>query len=124
MDLSKLSRRERQIMDVLFRMRSASAADVRDQLTDPPSYSAVRAHLRILEDKGYITHIEDGPRYVFSPVVEPEQMSGKALRHVVSTFFEGSPQAAFAALLDNASLNEEELDELAHMIEQARSEGR
>lgn len=124
MDLSKLSRRERHIMDLLFRLRSATAADVQKQLPDPPSYSAVRAHLRILEEKGYITHVEDGVRYVFSPVVEAEQVRGKALKHVVSTFFEGSPQAAFAALLGDTKLNEEELDELACMIEQARNEGR
>ena len=124
MDLSKLSRRERQIMDLLFRLRSATAADVQEQLPDPPSYSAVRAHLRILEEKGYITHVEDGVRYVFSPIVETEQVRGKALKHVVSTFFEGSPQAAFAALLDDTKLNEEELDELARLVEQARTEGR
>ena len=126
MSLSSLSRRERQIMDVLFRLGEATAADVLEGLPDPPSYSAVRALLRILEEKGQITHTQDGPRYVYHPTVAPEKASRSALRHVLRTFFDGSAEQAVAALLDEAGddLSDAELDRLASLIAQARQEGR
>jgi len=126
MSLSSLSRRERQIMDVLFRLGEATAADVLEGLPDPPSYSAVRALLRILEEKGQISHTQDGPRYVYRPTVAPEKASRSALRHVLRTFFDGSAEQAVAALLDEAGgdLSDAELDRLASLIDQARQEGR
>ena len=126
MSLSRLSRRERQIMDVLFRLGEATAADVLEGLPDPPSYSAVRALLRILEEKGQITHTQDGPRYVYRPTVAPEKASRSALRHVLRTFFDGSAAQAVAALLDEAGgdLSDTELDRLASLLDQARQEGR
>src|SRR5207237_2017775 len=95
-----LSRREREIMDVIYRAGRASAAEVLDQLTDPPSYSAVRALLRVLEDKGHLRHEEDGPRYVFLPTVPRERARQSALRQILHTFFDGSTEQAVAALLD------------------------
>lgn len=113
-------------MDVLFRLGEASAADVMEGLPDPPSYSAVRALLRILEEKGQISHTQDGPRYVYRPTVAPEKASRSALRHLLRTFFDGSAERAVAALLDDASddLTDAELDRLATLIEHARQEGR
>lgn len=126
MSLSSLSRRERQIMDVLFRLGEASAAEVLENLPDPPSYSAVRAQLRILEEKGQISHTQDGPRYIYRPTVAPEKARRSALRHVLRTFFDGSAERAVAALLDDAGddLTDADLDRLATLIEQARQEGR
>ncbi len=126
MSLSDLSRRERQIMDVVYRRGAASAAEVMDGLADAPSYSAVRAHLRILEEKGHLAHTQDGPRYVYHPTVAPEKARRSALRHVVRTFFDGSAEQAVAALLDGDGkhLSEGELDRLASLIENARTEGR
>ncbi len=123
---SELSRRERQIMDVIYRLGRASAADVHDALPDRPSYSTVRALLRVLEGKGHLRHIEDGPRYVYSPTVPRERARESALRQVVSTFFGGSTEAAVAALLDlsNARLSDSELNRLAGLIAQAKKEGR
>jgi len=120
---SDLSRRERQIMDVLFRLGEASAADVQDAMPDPPSYSAVRAQLRILEEKGHVSHTQEGPRYVYSPVVAPEKAQRSALRHMVTTFFDGSPAEAVAALLDDERLSSDEFDRLASLIDQARQDG-
>ena len=113
-------------MDVLYRMESASAAEVRDQMPDPPSYSAVRAHLRILEEKGHVEHGQQGPRYVYRPTVPASDARRSALHHVVKTFFEGSTTQAVAALLGDASVDlaDEEYDRLAQLIEQARREGR
>jgi len=123
---SQLSRRERQIMDVIYRLGRATAADVHDALPDRPSYSTVRALLRVLEGKGHLRHIEDGPRYVYSPTVPRERARESALRQVVSTFFGGSTEAAVAALLDlsNARLSDTELNRLAGLIAQAKKEGR
>src|SRR5437588_5399534 len=98
-----LSRREREIMDVIYRAGRASAAEVLDQLTDPPSYSAVRALLRVLEDKGHLRHEEDGPRYVFLPTVPRERARQSALRQILHTFFDGSTEQAVAAVLDLSS---------------------
>lgn len=120
-----LSRRERQIMDILYERGSASAAEVLDGLPDPPSYSAVRAALRILEDKGHISHERVGQKYVFSPVVSRRKARKKATQRLLKTFFDGSREQAVAALLgDAANLDTEELDRIATLIEQARREGR
>ena len=121
-----LSRRERQIMDVLFERRSATAAEIRERIADPPSYSAVRALLRTLEEKGHIDHVQDGPRYVYRPTTSREEASASALSRVLTTFFEDSPTQAMAALMDlsAADLTEAELDELETLIHESRNEGR
>ena len=121
----ELSRRERQIMDLLYQRGRATAAEVQEDLPDPPSYSAVRAMLRVLEDKGHVRHQQDGPRYVYLPRVARDRAKRSALRHVVRTFFDGSSEQLVAALLDDRStqLSEEELERLARLIERARKEG-
>ena len=120
-----LSRRERQIIDILYTRGRATAAEVLSALPDPPSYSAVRAMLRILEDKGHVRHEQDGPRYVYTPTVARENAKNSALRHVLHTFFDGSASQALTALLDDQSstLSEAELDRLAGLIERARKTG-
>jgi predicted transcriptional regulator len=120
-----LSRRERQIMDVLYRKSRASASEIREGMPDPPSYSAVRAMLRVLEEKGQIRHEEQGLRYVFVPVIRRENARRSALAHLLDTFFEGSVEQAVAALLDGATakLSREQLDRLSGLIEQAKKEG-
>lgn len=120
-----LSRRERQIIDILYTRGRATAAEVLSALPDPPSYSAVRAMLRILEDKGHVRHEQDGPRYVYTPTVARENAKNSALRHVLHTFFDGSASQALSALLDDQSstLSEAELDRLAGLIERARKTG-
>jgi BlaI family penicillinase repressor len=121
-----LSRRERQIMDVIYARGSATVREVMDSMPAPPGYSAVRAMLRILEEKGHLEHRQDGPRYVYRPVVPREEARESALRRLLGTFFDGSAERAVAALLDLSSedLGQEELDRLAAMIEVARKEGR
>ncbi len=118
----KLTRRERQIMDVLFRLGQASVAEVQEDLPNPPGYSAVRTHLRILEEKGHVTHGQEGPRYVYRPVLAKEKAKRTALRHRVDTFFNGSAEQAMAALLDDDSsrLSESELKRLSSLVEEAR----
>jgi predicted transcriptional regulator len=125
-DSAQLSRRERQIMDVIYRLGRATAAEVLENLPDAPSYSAVRALLRVLEDKGHVKHAEDGPRYVYLPTVPREKARRSALRQLVNTFFDGSAEQAVAALLDlsPARLSAAELDRLADVIASARKEGR
>ena len=125
-DPNQLSRRERQIMEVIYSRGRATAAEVREDLFEAPSYSAVRAMLRILEDKGHLVHETDGPRYVFLPTVPREQARRTALKRLVQTFFGGSPENAVAALLDldEEHLDEEALDRLAERIHEARKEGR
>ncbi|QEH33586.1 Transcriptional repressor CopY [Aquisphaera giovannonii] len=122
----ELSRRERQMMDVVYRLGRATAADVQQAIPDPPSYSAVRAILRILEEKGHLKHEQDGPRYVFLPKVSRERARRSALRQLVQTFFEGSTAQAVAALLGepDAKLSDEEIGRLAILIAQARKEDR
>ena len=124
-NLPDLSRRERQILDILYQRGHATAADVQAALPDPPSYSAVRALLRILEDKGHVRHQQDGPRYVYLPTVARDNAKRSALRHMLKTFFDGSPEQAISALLDDASttLSPAELDRLARLIEDARKSG-
>ncbi len=123
---TQLSRREREIMDVIYRSGRATAADVLDQLADPPSYSTVRALLRVLEEKGHLRHEEDGPRYVFLPTVPRERALQSALRQLLHTFFDGSTEQAVAALLDlsSARLSDAELARLSQLIADARKEGR
>ncbi|PYR73451.1 MAG: CopY family transcriptional regulator [Acidobacteria bacterium] len=120
-----LSRRERQILDILYQHGRATAADVQQALPDPPSYSAVRAMLRILEDKGHIRHEQDGPRYIYRPTVARDNAKRSALRHILQTFFDGSAEQAISALLDESSskLSGAELDRLARLIDQARNTG-
>jgi predicted transcriptional regulator len=121
-----LSRRERQIMDIIYRLGQATAQDVRDSLEDPPSYSAVRAHLRVLEEKQHLRHRWDGPRHVFEPTVSRERARRSALKSLLRNFFDDSYEEMFAALLENSAgdLSDAELKKLARMIEQARKEGR
>jgi predicted transcriptional regulator len=123
-DAANLSRRERQIMEIVYQHGRVSAAEVRDRMPDPPSYSAVRAMLRILEDKGHVQHEQDGPRYVYLPTVPREEASETALRRLVRTFFEGSPEGAMAALLDMESdkLDDEALERIAARIAEVRRE--
>ena len=120
-----LSRRERQIIDILYTQGRATAAEVQAALPDPPSYSAVRAMLRILEEKGHVHHEQDGPRYVYVPTVARESAKRTALRHVLATFFDGSAEKAISALLDESDtrLSDRELDRLAQLIDQARRPG-
>ena len=120
-----VSRRERQILDVLFRRREATASEIQAEIPDAPGYSAVRALLRILEEKGHVRHREDGPRYVYLPVVEAEAARRSALRHVLDTFFEGSAAGAMAALLggDGGTLSAEELARMEALIAKARKGG-
>src|SRR5262245_40568638 len=116
-----LSRRERQIMDVLYRKGSATAAEVLDIMPQAPSYSAVRALLRIPEQKGHVKHEEREGKYIFMPTVPRDQAKRSAIRHLVQTFFDGSPQEAVAALLDASSskLSDSELDRLQELINKA-----
>jgi len=116
-----LSRRERQVMDVLYREERASAGRIRELMPDPPSYSAVRALLRVLEEKGCVRHQEQGLHYVYSACVPRDEVKLSALRHLVQTFFGGSTEAAVATLLSGDELSRSELGRLAQLIERARS---
>ena len=120
-----LSRRERQIMDILFRRGRATAADVMEELPGEPSYSTVRTQLRVLEEKGHVRHELDGVRFVYMPVLARQAARKSALRHLVDTFFDGSSEQAVAALLggEGARLTDEQLDRIARMIARARKEG-
>jgi len=120
-----LSRRERQIMDVLYRLGEAPVAAVRDAMADPPSYSSVRAAMGTLVRKGHLQTREDGRAYVYRPVVEPEAARRSALRRVVDNFFGGSPTDAAVALIElSGGVDDATRDRLASLIEQAREEGR
>jgi BlaI family transcriptional regulator, penicillinase repressor len=121
-----LSKREQQIMDVLYREGRATAAGVRAGMTDPPSYSAVRTLLRILEDKGHVRHEQDGVRYVYVPTVTAAKAQRSALKHIIDTFFGGSASRGMAALfeLSVADLDEDELRRLRQMIDEARKKGK
>ena len=120
-----LARRERQIMDILFRRGRATAAEVMDELPGTSSYSTVRTQLRVLEEKGHVRHEEDGVRFVYMPAVARHAARKSALRHVVDTFFDGSAEKAVAALLggEGARLTGEQIDRIADMIAKARKEG-
>ena len=121
-----LSRRERQIMDVIYRTGQATASEVMEGIPDPPGYSAVRAMLRVLEEKGHLRHDQQGPRYVFLPTVPREKARKSALKQLVHTFFDGSTTQAVAALLDLSAskLTDEDLERLSVLIDRARKEGR
>jgi len=121
-----LSRRERQIIDILYRRGRATAAEVMQDLPGNPSYSTVRTQLRVLEDKGHVRHEDDGQRYVYSPAVPRGTVRRSALKHLVETFFDGSVEQTVAALLgaDGARLSASELERIAEFIERARKEGK
>jgi BlaI family transcriptional regulator, penicillinase repressor len=120
-----LTRRERQIMDVLYKLERATVAQVLAKLSDKLSYSTVRAQLRVLEEKGHVRHEEHGLRYIYAPAVPRDVASRSALRHLVETFFEGSSEKVVAALLGGevSQLSDEELDRLSRMIAKNRKEG-
>jgi predicted transcriptional regulator len=124
--LGGLSRRERQIMEILYQRGKASASEVREAMEDAPGYSAVRAMLRVLEEKGHVKHQEEGLKYVYVPVVARDKAKRSAVKHVLETFFAGSPEQIVAALLDvsAARLTREELDRMSDMIEKAKREGK
>jgi predicted transcriptional regulator len=124
--LTNLSRRERQIMDVIYREGEATATQVLASLPDPPSYSAVRAMLRVLENKGHLRHVSDGTHYVYRPTLPRERAGKPALENVIQTFFDGSAEKTVAALLDlsRSELSKSDLDRLSELIDQARTEGR
>ncbi len=120
-----LSRRERQVMDILHRRREATVSEIMADLPDPPTYSAVRSILRILGEKALIRYTEDGPRYVYSPAQTTETVREQALAHVVSTYFAGSPEQAVTALLrmSDVDLNDAEIARLRDTIRRARERG-
>jgi predicted transcriptional regulator len=122
---SQLSRRERQIMDVIYKLGKATAGEIHGRLPDQPTYSTVRAKLRVLEEKGFVRHQEQGPRYVYIPTTPRDKASRSALRHLVDTFFAGSAEQLVAALLDESAskLTAEKLERLSQMIAKARKEG-
>ena len=121
-----LSRRERQIMDIVYELKEATVGQVLEKLPSPPSYSAVRALLRVLEVKGHLSHRQEGPRYIYAPTLPKERARRSALRHLLKTFFDGSTEDAVAALLDisEADLSESDYLRLAELIAKARKEGR
>jgi predicted transcriptional regulator len=120
-----LSRRERQIIDILYRRGRATAVEVMEDLAGDPSYSTVRTQLRVLEEKGHVRHDDDGQRYVYSPAVPRRTVRKSALKHLVETFYEGSVEQAVAALLggDGSRLSDEQLDRIEDLIRKARKEG-
>jgi BlaI family transcriptional regulator, penicillinase repressor len=117
-----LTRRERQIMDILYRLGRGTAGEVLADLPGAPSYSTVRAQLRVLEEKGHVRHEEMGLRYVYVPIVPRHEVRQSALRHLVDTFFEGSTQKVVAALLgsEGSKVSQEDLDRIAELVEKAR----
>jgi BlaI family penicillinase repressor len=124
--LAGLSRRERQIMDILYRSGKASASEVREAMPDAPGYSAVRAMLRILEEKGHVKHQAEGLKYVYVPTVAQDKAKRSAVKHVLDTFFSGSAEQIVAALLDVSAtrLTRDELDRMSELIEKAKREGK
>jgi predicted transcriptional regulator len=123
---SNLSRREREIMDGLYALGRATTAQVRERMADPPGYSAVRALLRILEEKGHVRHEEDGPRYVYLPIVTAKRAQRTAVAHLVQTFFQGSAERALAALIESSDtkLDEAEIARIERLIAAARKKGK
>jgi len=124
--LLQLSRRERQIMDIIYQHGEVSVAEVLENMPDPPSYSAVRAMVRILEEKGHLKHRVDGTKFIFKPTLPTENAKRSVLSHLVQTYFDGSVEQVVAALLDSSSieLSASELDRLSQLIQDARKEGR
>ena len=125
-ELRGLSRRERQIMDLLFQRGKASVGEVMDGISDPPGYSAVRANLRTLEQKGRVTHEEDGRAYIYRPTIRRDAARKSALTHVLKTFFDNSAEQAVAALLElkGPRLSDAELERVSRLVENAKKEGR
>ena len=123
--LDQLGRRERQIMEIIYKLGRANAAEVLADIPDPPTYTAIRGMLRLLESKGYLRHEQDGPRYVYSPTADPDRVSKSALKHLVKTFFDDSASSAVAAMVGvyENDLSEADLDALQLVIEKARSKG-
>ena len=120
-----LSRRERQIMDLLYKLGRAPAREIHSAIADPPSYSSIRALLKVLETKGHLSHVQDGPRYLYVPTLSRTRARAMALRQVVDTFYDGSAAQAISALIaPSHRITQSELDELAAMIAAARKEGR
>ncbi len=121
-----LSRRERQIMDAIYQRGQATATEVMENMPDPPGYSAVRAMLRLLEEKGYLKHQQDGVRYIYLPTLSREKARQSAIKQLLQTFFDDSTEEAVAAMLDlsKAKLTDAELDRLSQLIEKAKREGR
>jgi predicted transcriptional regulator len=121
-----LSRRERQIMDIIYEMDKASVAEVLERIPNPPSYSSIRALLRVLEEKGHLTHKQEGPRYIYSPTLPREEARQNALKHVMKTFFDNSTEDVVAALLNisEEDLSEEDYKRLADLVKKAVKEGR
>lgn len=122
---SVLSRRERQIMDIIFRRGRATAAEVMEELPGNPSYSTVRTQLRVLEEKGHVRHQEEGLKYVYLPVMARHTARKSALRHLIETFFDGSAEKAVAALLggEGSKLSEDELNRIAALVDRTRKDG-
>jgi len=118
------SRREREIMDALYKLGKASAAQILEQIPNPPTYTAIRTHLTILEKKGHVRHESEGARYIYEPLVGREQMGRRAIETVLSTFYGNSVEGVVAALLDQEDVAPDVLDRLAQMIDKAREEGR
>ena len=121
---SDLGRRERQIMDVIYQLGEASVSDVLERLPDPPSYSAVRTMIRLLEGKGFLSHYREGTRYIYRPTQSKASVSRSALRHLLTTFFGGSASDAVAAILKSEELDGKDLKRIEELIKQARKEGR
>lgn len=124
--LTELTRREREIMDIVYRMGRVTAHDVQENLAAPPSYSAVRALLRLLEERGHVRHVQDGARYVYLPAVAPGAARKKALAHVVSTFFAGSVEQTMLALVESSrtKLDAAEIERLTGILERAKKDGK
>ncbi|MBS0472235.1 MAG: BlaI/MecI/CopY family transcriptional regulator [Proteobacteria bacterium] len=120
------SRREREIMDALYKLGKATAAQILEQIPDPPTYTAIRTQLTILEKKGHVRHKSDGTRYIYEPSVAREQMGRRAIDSLLSTFFDNSVERAVAALItrDDADISADELESLSRLIEKAKREGR
>ena len=120
------SRREREIMDALYKLGKASAAQILDEIADPPTYTAIRTQLTILEKKGHVRHASDGTRYIYEPAVGREQMGRRAIDQLLKTFFDNSVEQAVAALLTrkDADISREDLERLSRLIEKAKKEGR
>lgn len=121
-----LSRRERQIMDIIYELNKATVAQVLDRIPNPPSYSAIRALLRVLEEKGHLVHKQEGPRYIYSPILSREKARKNALKHVMKTFFDNSTEDIVAALLDISedNLSKQDYQRIQELIKKARKEGR
>ena len=119
-----LTRREREIMDILHRRGRATAHEVLEDLADPPSYSAVRTFLRLLEERGHVRHEQDGQRYIYMPTVGRKDAQRSAMAHLVETFFDGSVEEAVATLVNRSKLSGDDLDRIAALIAKAKKEGR